>query len=177
MKNRDIENLIKDEGLKNIPEINIEHIASTAALPAKPRRVRRTKYAVAMAVIIAVVCVSALSGILFGTVSSEVTISVNPALSMAVTPMNTVKSVEMLNSDAEELFDENEIEGKTVEAASEYIINKLYEAGYITEDSEITVTAKGNNKKQNASICEKIHGKANRYKHSRSHGNGNGNGN
>lgn len=175
MKSKDIENLIKDEGLKNIPDIDIERIASTAVLPAKPRRVRKKGFAVAMAVIIAVVCVSTLSGVLFGTVSSEITISVNPALALAVTPMNTVKSVEMLNSDAEELFDEKEIEGKTVEAASEYIVNKLYEAGYITEDSEITVTAKGNNKKQNNAICEKIHGKANRYKHSRSHGGGNGN--
>lgn len=171
MKKSEIENRFREEGLKDMSEIDIRAISSNAILPQKTAKTRVPKRAISFAVAVVAVLiigVTVFSGVYFGSTDTIVTIEVNPAISFAVTPANTVKSVTMLNEDAAKLFDESKIKSKTVDEATDYIFNTLYNAGYMENDNDVSVTVNGKNQKKAQKVKEKVKGKCNGW----AHGNG-----
>lgn len=169
MKRKEIEDRITKLGLSKMPEINIEKIASTAILPieAKPevkkaRKRHSFKFAYAFAIVLIVVMIGTATGtsVYFTSPQSEVFIDVNPSFKLLVTPADKVKKYVALSDDSKDLFITAKIEGKSIDEASEYIFDTLFEKGYINEDNEIFISATGKNSKNANKAIQKVKEKA-----------------
>jgi hypothetical protein len=92
---------------------------------------------------VAVVALAAFFVIGCETVSAEsyVTIDINPSVELIVNRRDIVVMVNPLNEDAETLLVDLELVGLKLEVATELIINKAIELGYIDVDSEETVVS------------------------------------
>lgn len=169
MKRREIEDRITKQGLSEMPEINIQKIASTVILPieTKPeikkveiRRQFKLAYAVAMILIIIMAGSVTGASVYFTMPQSEVYIDVNPSFKLSVTPANKVKKYVAISDDSKNLFDAAQIEGKSIDDASEYIFETLFEKGYINEKNEIFISATGKNTKNASKAIQKVKEKA-----------------
>ncbi len=150
MKKNDIEKLILEQGLAQMPNLDIESIASRVAIGSTEQKAVKKKKQpriIAYAAVILVVIIGMFWGtsVYYTDPQTEIIFEINPSFSLAVSAAQKVVGYEALNADAEALFDANQIEDKPLDEAYEYILETLDNNGYLEEDVTINMEIKGKN--------------------------------
>lgn len=205
MQRKELEKRLTEQGLAKMREIDIAYIQQTAPMDVKSRTARRSgfrwSYAVAALLVLVFVSAGIFGGIFITTPDTELTIDINPSFKLSLTPLDKVDAYVALNEDAENIFDVSKIENQSVDDACEYILDTLYNLGYIEDGTEINLNAEGKNEKRaeramlkvknnaenfmknknlNGNCNGKVNGKDSDNQNSNNNGNGsggNGNGN
>lgn len=96
-------------------------------------------------------------------VVNYLSIDINPSIMLGVNNKDKVKEVNNLNDDAEELTKDLELINLEVEDATNKIIDKAIEVGYITEeeDNTILLSTYCNNKETSNNIQNKVNNSVN----------------
>ncbi len=156
MKKIDIERQFKDRGAADMPEIDIQSISARAVIGNSSKKGRGKRLAAVMtATVLTLAVLASTAGVVFGYDETEIYIDVNPSVVLAVTPAGTVKEFKCLNEDAEAIFNPDDFEGKTVDAAAEMVFAVMDSAGYL-EENDVTISSAGKNEKKNARLMEKV---------------------
>mgnify|MGYP006867957993 CR=1 FL=1 len=98
-------------------------------------------------------------------VVSYLSIDINPSVMLGVNSKDTVKEVDNLNDDAKKLTEDLDLVGMEVDDATNKIIDKAIELGYINEedsDNTILLSTYCDNKKASNSIKNKVNNSVNK---------------
>lgn len=93
-------------------------------------------------------------------IESYVLISINPEVELALSGNDTVIDVEGLNADADVLLSDLDLEGKSVEEATDIIIDEATEAGYLDEysdENDIIITTVNEDEDERGDLEEKVY--------------------
>jgi hypothetical protein len=120
-------------------------------------------------ILVAVVLFAALSYVVYNFNQkplSFLSISINPDIELAVNEDNIVKEVIPINEDADIITSDLELVGKTVEEASDSIVDAAIETGYIDEYSEentVIVTTTNEDETIRKALEDKVMARLNKH--------------
>lgn len=115
----------------------------------KEKKKFKSKFIASAAGLVAAMVVFATGAFAYYTPTSYVSLDVNPSIEYSVNMFDRVLTVKAVNDDGKDIVIDLDAEHKDITKAVEKTIDKLIEAGYITEDENSGVVIAVSNPKEN----------------------------